>query len=196
VIPNIAPPLRPEPPPRDDRLIAFVGKLSAGKGLRVFYDALTILGGQGRQVRAVLAGEAGTGYIDPPAAAGVSIELAGRLSSEQVNALVDRAAVFVSPSIWPEPLSRSLLEAMASGAAIVATDVGGTAEAIEHRRSGVLVAPGDPGALAAAIAELLGSPALRAALGAAARQRVVEHFTPEAVVPRLLEVYRAARARR
>jgi glycosyltransferase involved in cell wall biosynthesis len=72
-----------------------------------------------------------------------------------------------------EGMGRALVEAMASGLAIVATDVGGVGEVLEEGRCGILVPPGDPEALAAAIDQVAGDPALRAALGAAARTRAV-----------------------
>jgi glycosyltransferase involved in cell wall biosynthesis len=70
-----------------------------------------------------------------------------------------------------------LLELMAAGLPIVASRVGQAAEYIEHRQSGLLVAPADSGALASGALELLADDALRARLGAGARARVAQHFT-------------------
>ena len=72
-----------------------------------------------------------------------------------------------------EGMSRALVEAMAAGLAIVATDVGGVGEVLEEGRCGILVPPRDPEALAAAIARLSSDPDRRAALGAAARARAL-----------------------
>lgn len=73
----------------------------------------------------------------------------------------------------------SLLEAMACGKACIATDVPGSRDIIEDGVSGLLVPPEDPSALANAIRRLMDDPDLRARLGAAARQRVLAHYTIE-----------------
>jgi len=70
-----------------------------------------------------------------------------------------------------------LLELMAAGLPIVAGQVGQVAEYVEDGRSGLLVAPGDPAALARATLALLADSALRARLGQGARARVAQHYT-------------------
>lgn len=81
----------------------------------------------------------------------------------------------------------SLIEAMTCGRACVATDVGGVCEALGD--AGIVVPPRDPGALAAACLRLLGDARLRAALGAAARRRAIEHFTVDRAVSAFDEIY-------
>ena len=76
-----------------------------------------------------------------------------------------------------EALSNVLLESMAAGAPVVATRVGGTPEAMEDGVNGLLVPPGDPAALASAIASSSPIPALAARLGGAARQSIDERFS-------------------
>ena len=83
----------------------------------------------------------------------------------------------------------ALIEAMLCGAAIVATDVGGVAEALGP--AGVLVDPRDPEALAGALTALIASPAERRRLGEAARARALEYFTEERFVHEYRETYRA-----
>jgi glycosyltransferase involved in cell wall biosynthesis len=73
----------------------------------------------------------------------------------------------------------ALLEAMASGCACVATDIPGSRDLVVQGRMGWLVPPEDAGALAEAITHLLAQPQLRAQLGQAARQRVLQHYTIE-----------------
>jgi glycosyltransferase involved in cell wall biosynthesis len=74
-------------------------------------------------------------------------------------------------------LGRVLLEAAASGLPIVATNVGGTPEILTDGVSARLVPPGDPTALAAAIAELASSEEIRRRFAAAAHERIATHFT-------------------
>lgn len=95
--------------------------------------------------------------------------------------------LFCLPSLW-EGLPNSLLEAMALGLPVVASDVDGVPEAVTSGKNGLLVPPARPAALAAALKTLAGDPALRAALGAAAKAAVSERFT----LRRMIEEYERA----
>jgi glycosyltransferase involved in cell wall biosynthesis len=96
--------------------------------------------------------------------------------------------VFVSSS-RSEGLSLAFLEAMATGLPVVATRSGGPQEVIEQDVSGVLVPIEDPDALAAALLRTLESPEFRVKLGAAARERVVDSFSLEAVLRQYAALY-------
>ena len=96
--------------------------------------------------------------------------------------------VFVMSSIT-EGLGTSLLDAMASGKPIVATRAGGIPEVVADGRTGLLVPPRDPSAMADAIVRLLADPELRAKMGAAGLARVRERFSAEAMVRNTLRVY-------
>jgi glycosyltransferase involved in cell wall biosynthesis len=95
--------------------------------------------------------------------------------------------VFVQPS-WAESFPYVILEAMSLGTAIVATDVGGVAEALVDGDSALLVPSRNDRALAAAVIELAGDPGRRAELGAAALERG-RLFSRTAMIERLTEVY-------
>jgi glycosyltransferase involved in cell wall biosynthesis len=84
--------------------------------------------------------------------------------------------LFVLPSL-NEGLPRSILEAMAAAVPVVATNVGGNAELVDAERTGLLVPPRDPDALAAAIARLLGVPETAREMGRAGRLMVKQHFS-------------------
>jgi glycosyltransferase involved in cell wall biosynthesis len=88
----------------------------------------------------------------------------------------------------------SILEAMRAGLPVVATDVGGIAEAVGHEETGLLVAAGDRGALRNALSHLIDDPAMRARLGEAGRTRYLAHFTSEQMVEDTLRVYDRARS--
>ncbi|GEM_PF-742980 len=90
---------------------------------------------------------------------------------EDARPLMKACDIVVCPSRF-EGLPRSLMEAMGLGCAVVGTAVDGIAEIIESEKSGLLVPPRDPQALASAIQRLAGDPALRARLGEAAAKRV------------------------
>jgi len=96
--------------------------------------------------------------------------------------------IFVLPSI-AEGISNTILEAMATGLPVVATDVGGNRELIEEGITGKLVPPQNPGAMADAIASYVVSPSLRLENGQAGRKRVERCFSMEAMVEGYLKVY-------
>jgi glycosyltransferase involved in cell wall biosynthesis len=99
--------------------------------------------------------------------------------------------LFVMSSVT-EGLGTSLLDAMACGKAIVATDAGGIPEVVEPRVNGTLVPPRDPRAMATAIVSLLSDAATRQAMGTAGLARVRERFTVERMVGATARVYARA----
>ncbi len=96
--------------------------------------------------------------------------------------------LYVQPSRW-EGLPLALLKAMGAGLPVVATRVSGIEEVITDGVNGRLVAPGRPEALAQAILELYRHPGARARLGKEARGTVREHYSQEAMLARLEELY-------
>jgi len=98
--------------------------------------------------------------------------------------------VLVLASREPEPFGLVLLEAMATGRPVVATRHGGPLDIVEDGRTGDLVAPRDPGAMARAIVELLRDPARRIRMGTHARERVQQHYTAQQYVAGIEAVYR------
>jgi glycosyltransferase involved in cell wall biosynthesis len=92
--------------------------------------------------------------------------------------LVD-ATICVVPSLWQDAFPLGVLESMAAGKPVIATDVGGIPEMIDNGVTGLLVPPADEQALAGALVRLLTNPELSARLALAGLQRVEERFTPE-----------------
>jgi glycosyltransferase involved in cell wall biosynthesis len=121
-----------------------------------------------------------------PAAEGAFI---ATLSRPAMMSAWRRATVAVIPSLWDDPCPTVALEAMAAGRPIVASDVGGLPEILTNEVNGLLVEPGNPRALRAAIGRLLQDCELRERIGAAAREGA-EAFSAAAVVPRIELVYR------
>jgi len=109
-------------------------------------------------------------------------------AAEDTGAVLNALDLFVFPT-EREGFARSLLEAMAAGLPVVAVEGPGTRFIVEKERSGLLIRPRDPLALAGAAAQVLGDPDLRQRLAQAARQRVVNHFSPEVVLPRYEALY-------
>jgi glycosyltransferase involved in cell wall biosynthesis len=103
--------------------------------------------------------------------------------------------IFVLPSI-SEGMSNTLLEAMSSGLACVATAVGGNSELIEEGRSGFLFAPGNVTELSQLLRMLIGQSDLRKKLATAARDRAVAHFSLDRMMQDYTELYSELAARR
>jgi glycosyltransferase involved in cell wall biosynthesis len=99
--------------------------------------------------------------------------------------------VLLLPS-WEEPFGRSVIEAMAMGVPVVATNIGGPAEIIEAGTDGYLVAPREPQRWAEAIRELADQPGLRAQMGRAGRAKAEQRFSLQAHVKAILELYERA----
>lgn len=181
-------------PKADPPVLAFVGTVCERKGLLDLRDALLALGDARPRVRIV--GDAvqeGPGEFERIVRAyreaGLeAVAFEGALSADAVRALLAEAAIFCLPSHW-EGGPLSLLEAMAAGAAVVATTVGDIPEMLAGGEAGLLVPPKDPPALAAALRSLLEDPALRTRLGEAARRRALAHHDRSALTASLLAVY-------
>jgi len=106
---------------------------------------------------------------------------------EQCRSFMESLDVFVMPS-FSEGTPNSIVEAMACGKPIIASDVGGIPDMIGEE-SGILVPPGDKRALTEAILRLARDEGLRRQMGAAAKDRYEKLFSPKAVVPLMLETY-------
>jgi glycosyltransferase involved in cell wall biosynthesis len=103
--------------------------------------------------------------------------------------LLDALDVFVFPSL-KEGLGVALLEAMACGLPVVATRAGGVVDIVEDNRSGLLVSARDPASIANAVASLANDATTRAQLGSAARTRVSENFSMDAMTKKTIDLYR------
>jgi phosphatidylinositol alpha-mannosyltransferase len=103
------------------------------------------------------------------------VEFLGRVSDEERDALFKTADVYASPATGRESFGIVLLEAMAAGTAIVASDIHGYKGVVRRGREGLLVPPGKPKELAAALARLLSDDELRESMGRSGRDRAQEY---------------------
>lgn len=159
---------RPRPgfvPPSGPYLM-YAGALADHKGYPVLLDAYRRAA---TGIPLVVAGVPVPGRPPPPAAAGVRVVYDA--AHAEVLAAWAQAQVAVVPSRYKEPLGLVALEAMAAGVPVVASAVGGLRETVEPGRTGLLVPPDDPEALAAALRQLATDPAWCRRLGAAGRDR-------------------------
>lgn len=185
-------------------LLGTIGQICLRKGHDVLVQAACRLAERWPQAHYVLVGERWSQKDESrefEAALRRASEglLAGRVHLLGPRDDVDRLLAELDLVVHParqEPLGRVLLESAAAGVAVVATDVGGTPEIFPiGSDTALLVPPGDPDALAAAIDRLLGDPALRSQLGLAARRRSEQTFDIRRRAAELVEHYQAVGAR-
>jgi len=116
------------------------------------------------------------------------VEFAGRRSSTEVRAALERADIYLLPSL-SEGISNAALEAMAMEVPLVTTTAGGMNEAVEDGIEGMVVPPRDPRAMADGIARLLDGGARRATIGRSARSRIEREFSLERQISVYLTEY-------
>lgn len=160
-----------------------VGRLASVKGQPVLLSAIAALVAAGHDVQLDIVGE-GPLRRDLERLAdelGIAerVRWHGALGHDAVAERYRQADVFCLPS-FAEGLPVVVLEAMAAGVPVVATAITGVPEAIEHERHGLLVRPGRVDELVTALSRLADEPALRSALGLAARARIVDELSDAA----------------
>ena len=157
----------------------FVGRVTRQKGLPVLLRAAASLDPAAQLV--VCAGQADTPELEAEVSelaaqlrasrSGV-VWISGMLAKREVIQLLTHATVFACPSLY-EPLGIVNLEAMACGTAVVGSRVGGIPEVVADGKTGLLVPPGDPAALAGAINALVADAPRAAEMGRLGRERAV-----------------------
>jgi glycosyltransferase involved in cell wall biosynthesis len=193
------------PNPIDDHLFApgpeaetaasilVVGRVERGKGQDVLIEALPAIRDAVPEAQVRLVGDDGGTAVALARRAqalgvGDAVTFEGALAREELPAVYRSATVCVVPSRF-EGFGYTAVEAMACGRPVVAARAGGLAEVVRDGEDGLLVAPGDPAALAGAVAGLLADPAARRRLGAAARARVEAAFAARVIAARMAQRY-------
>lgn len=184
--------------PSEATVVAVLGRISGWKGQDVLVRALALLPDD---VHALVAGAPWRGeerhqreleQLALSLGVGDRMHLCGFL--DRPSLAYGAADVVAVPSRQPDPLPNAALEAAAAGCCVVACDHGGLPEILRDGETGVLVAPGDHVALAAALGELAADPARRAALGRAAAADVGTRFAPGRMLAELQALYDRALA--
>jgi glycosyltransferase involved in cell wall biosynthesis len=178
-------------------VIAMSGMLTPWKGHEVALEALARMGtvypGPARLVMAGLASGEDQAYRSILARRAADLGIAHRVQitgfCEDMPRLLAAADVSVAPSVRPDPLPGSVLEAMAMECPVVASRIGGIPEIVQDNRTGFLVGPGDASAMAERLVRLAGDPGLRERMGRAGRLVVERRFDLDQAVARLVGVY-------
>lgn len=174
-------------------VITTVGNLRRVKGHDILLEAAAIVCRQIPQARFTIGGE----VLEPEFFASLEQQVVRLGLQEHVSFVggvrdiprhLAGADLFVLPS-RSEGFSNAILEAMAASLPVVATDVGGNAEAVRSGMTGLIVPPENAEALARAMLEILADPQRRAAMGAAGKTVVAENFTTDVMMRRIVDVY-------
>jgi glycosyltransferase involved in cell wall biosynthesis len=179
-------------------LLLCARRLVPKNGVRHAIETAAILASRGTDAALVVVGDGPEraeleAVVDRLSARGV-VHLYGAAPTGRMPGWLRRGAVVLVPSVPShdvrEATSISVLEAQACGRPVVASALGGIMEIVTHERTGLLCAPGDPEASAAAVRRLLDDPELAGTLGEQARGAVMEHHSHVVGARRYLEVYR------
>jgi glycosyltransferase involved in cell wall biosynthesis len=177
-------------------LIGLVGRLSPWKGQHIFLEAAALVRAEFAEARFQIIGSAMFGEEGYEAQIRQQCETLGLSECVEftgyrtdVGALIGRLDVLVHASTIGEPIGQVVVEGMAAGKPVVATNGGGIPEIVEEGVTGWLVPMGESVPMAGAIVRLLRDPEGAAKMGEAGRQRVLEHFTIELTAQRVQEVY-------
>ena len=167
--------------------VAYAGRFSEEKGIRVLLKAAALT----PSLDFRLAGD-GPLFDEIYALAPPNVRLLGMLSPDEMTEFYSGAKCFVIPSVAYETFSLVAAEAMSHGIPVIASDIGALPETIGLGSAGVLVAPGEPEALATAIMALWDDDGRRAALQRAGCERVRKLYSPHEHARLLVAVYEEA----
>ncbi len=181
----------------DDLVVGMMGRLDRWKGQDVFLRAMALVMEAVPQARGVLIGDPvpyDKGYQDALLALRDELGLGNSVGfhpfQQDVPSTMSALDLVVLASTSPEPFGRVLIEAMAAGKPVVATDAGATREIVEHGIEGLLVPAGDAQALATAIVSILTDRDRAEAMGRKGRERVQGQFAMGQYVSGVQAVYR------
>jgi phosphatidylinositol alpha-mannosyltransferase len=185
--------LEPLPQFRDGLNILFVGRLEPRKGLGCLLEAYARVKTTVPEVRLLIVGPHSPDTLQPlqrqlQELATGDVHFLGYVPEHELARCYRSSHVFCAPSTGFESFGMVLLEAMAAGVPIVASDIEGYRSVLSHQVEGLLVPPRDPAVLALALKRLLRDPALRAAMGQRG-QATAARYTWERVAADVLDFY-------
>jgi len=169
-------------------VVGAVGRLERVKGFSYFVDAAWGIRERVPGAVFLVAGQGGEGEVLRARAAGLGDCFRFLGPRDDIPCLMAAFDVLVVPSL-NEGMGRVLLEAGAAGTPVVASRVGGIPDVVDEGVTGLLVGVGDVGGLVEGVVSLAASPERRALMGAAARAKVVPHFSLETMVRRIEALY-------
>lgn len=175
--------------------VVFAGRMEDYKGIWVLAEAARLLPsckfvlcGDGSELEALRARAAAEGLAN--------VTFAGMVDRAGLHDVMKNALCLVAPSTWPETFGLTLVEAMAKGVPVVASDIGGMTEIVRDGETGFLVEPADAAALADRIARLWDDPRRARQMGQEARREARRSYSEDRLYTCLTAVYEQAMAAR
>jgi glycosyltransferase involved in cell wall biosynthesis len=188
-------PLRGGQPMARTPTVVYAGRLHEVKGVRLLmagWDRYRSTSGEPGLGLVIVGGGPLQDEVEAWASSRPSVEMAGTVSADLCAEIISRARAVLLPSAWEETFGLVAVEAMAAGVPPIAAAHGSFTELITPGVDGVLFRPGDPAALAAAIADVEADPGRYEAYGDRARGTYAQRFDPRRSVAELLAIYRFA----
>lgn len=177
----------------DEKLVLYVGRLVPQKGVEYLIQAVPLIAQRHPNARFVIAGE---GWLRDrleslarSTSHGWKIKFIGFLPDDEMLALMSSADVLVVPSVY-EPFGIVALEGMAVGVPVVASQVGGLAELVEHNKTGVHVYPRKPESIAWGVNHVLSSPERASWMIQKALEKVKNTHGWEAIASKTIQIYK------
>jgi glycogen(starch) synthase len=175
-----------------EKMVLCVGRLVPQKGIEYFIRAIPSIASRFPEAKFIIVGEGWSRDALEAEARATGhrgkIRFTGFVSDKEVVNLMTSADVLVVPSIY-EPFGIVALEGMATGVPVVASQVGGLAEVIEHDRTGVFVYPRSPDSIAWGIGKVLSDSGYAKWLTGNAKDKLEKDYSWEAVAKKTVEVY-------
>ena len=177
-------------------VISFVGKLSVLKGMKAFTKAIPLILEQNKDCKIFLVGrdeveqgQSMQAYMQKELAEYASnIVFTGALAKEALKDIYAASRICVFPSLW-ENYPTVVMEAMAAGAVVAASDAGGITEIITHQVTGIVFDAKQPDQIANAVNALLADDSIRLTLAKTARHELMKKMNDVTIVKDLLQVY-------
>jgi glycosyltransferase involved in cell wall biosynthesis len=182
----------------DRPTVLFVGNIAINKGIKTVLAAVLRLRSRYPAIRLQILGTGDDGLSEDlrrwvhASGADANVEFHGFVERSSLPDFYRRANVFCSPALYEGGVANVYLEAMSCGCPVVASVAGGAPEAVIHGKTGLLVPPGDEGAVASALHHILGNRSLAGPMGKAARRRVDDYFAMDKYIVRVLKNYQRA----
>ena len=183
--------------PNGERLLFYVGRITPEKGVQVLLQAVPSILERHPNVRLLVAGR-NSEQMQPlvdELGIGEAVELLGFVDSETRDCLYRSVDAAVFPSLY-EPFGIVALEAMAAGCNVIASEVGGLAEVVDHRRTGLTVRANDSQSIAWAVDQIFTDQVQAQAMRARALQEVTRSYNWGAIAASTVDMYRAVEAQR
>jgi glycosyltransferase involved in cell wall biosynthesis len=175
--------------------VVYAGRLHEVKGMRLLmagWDCYLSKSGEPGLNLVIAGGGPLEDEVAAWASARPSVQMTGTVSSDRCAELISQARAILLPAAWEEPFGLVAVEAMAAGVPAIAASHGSFTELITPGVDGILFSPGDPAALALALADVERNPEQYEVYGDQARKTYERRFDPRQSLEELLEIYRFA----